>query len=118
MDGGEIMMIFAVAIFPCFFSFYKSFCFGQSKTMLGHDKGRTGRYFGILWGILWGILMDTLIACFSGVVFLSYCVEGMSQNACTALSDGELPKKTTNLFVMHLPFDDQPPNQSSVGRWK
>ena len=37
--------------------------------------------------------MDTLIACFSGVIFLSYCVQGMSQNACTALSDGELPKK-------------------------
>ena len=46
--------------------------------------------------------MDTLIACFSCVVFLSYCVQGMSQNACTALSDGEMHKKTTNLFVIHF----------------
>ena len=54
--------------------------------------------------------MDTLIACFSCVVFLSYCVQGMSQNACTALSDGKMPKKNYQsichpLFVENIIAD-------------
>ena len=56
-------------------------------------------YGPVFWyfGILCGILMDILIARFSGVVFLSYSVFLYNCTSC---------QKTTNLFIVHLPFDD------------